>query len=146
MAERKSTRVKSGLGGRPKGDGVRHTTSHRQQEPDIEELSPDDAIHRDEEIEDDIREAIRVAVTSNMKNISKWIKQVGEDDPKGALTMMKDYIEFVLPKLQRTDSKLDSSNPIELKFETIDDYKLRREQEEINKRKINPDNEFPTNI
>ena len=53
MAERKSTRVKSGLGGRPKGEGVRHTTSHRQQEPDIEELSPDDAIHRDEEIEDD---------------------------------------------------------------------------------------------
>jgi hypothetical protein len=145
MAVKKSVRTTTGRGGRPRGEGVRHTTSHIQQDSEIEILTPDDDIHRVEEMEDDIRESIRLAVVKNLKNIPTWFNEVGVDDPKGALTLMKDYIEFVLPKLQRTDSKLDTSSPLELKFESIDDYKVRKDQEEAKNPKINPDNDFPTN-
>jgi len=145
MTATKSVRVTTGRGGRPRGEGVRHTTSHIQVPSDIEKVvTPDDDIHRIEEVEDDIRESIRLAVVKNLKNIPTWIEKVGEDDPKGALTLMKDYIEFVLPKLQRTDSKLDTSNPLELRFESIEDYKIRKAAEEIKKPNHIPQNDFPT--
>jgi hypothetical protein len=111
----------------------------------MEVLTPDDAIAREEEIEFDIRETIRTALVENQNHLSTALKSVAELDPKAFLTAYKDYAEFILPKLQRTDSKLDASNPIELKFESVDDYKFRKEQEEAKKPKINPDNDFPTN-
>jgi len=146
MAIRKSTRVKSGNGGRPTGNGVRHSTSHKQQPTDIDYVTPDEEIEENLEIEDDIRKSIRQAVVKNLKNIPDWIESVGETDPKGALTIMKDYIEFVLPKLMRTDSKIDTENPIQLKFESIEDYTARKAKEEskIAKEPKIIANDFPT--
>ena len=148
MAVRKSTRIKSGLGGRPRGSGVRHTTSHVQQDSDIEERTPDEIIHHNEEIEDDIRETIRVALVENQSKLAQSLARVAEDDPKAFLSAYKDYAEFILPKLQRTDSKLDSSNPLELKFESIEDYQKRKErekQQEEDKKPKKELNDFPTN-
>lgn len=144
MALKKSVRTTQGRGGRPTGGGVRHSTSHVQQDSEIETITPDAAIAREEEIEFDIRETIRTALVANQNHLSTALALVATQDPKAFLTAYKDYAEFILPKLQRTDSKLDSANPIELKFESIDDYKLRKE-EETNKTKIIPDNDFPTN-
>jgi len=145
MAVRKSVRVTTGRGGRPTGEGVRHTTSHIHREGEIKVVTPDEAIARDEEIEFDIRETIRTALVENQNHLSTALANVAELDPKAFLTAYKDYAEFILPKLQRTDSKLDSSNPIEINYESVDDHVKRKEEEEAKNPKINPDNDFPTN-
>ena len=149
LATKKSVRVQSGRGGRPNRP-IRHDSGivDSDDKGGIEELTPDDDIHRVEEIEADIREEIRLALVENLPNIKGWITAVGIDDPKGALSIMKDYIEFVLPKLQRTDSKMDSANPVILNFETIEDYELRKKNKEIPKEerkpKIDFNDDFPT--
>jgi hypothetical protein len=118
----KSIRTKSGLGGRPKGEGVRHDT------PQPVVTQADESTQEIEEDLDDIREAIRVALTKNIPNIGKWLEAVGEEDPKSALTLYKDYTEFVLPKLQRTDSKIDPSAPVQLVFENISAHVQRMKE------------------
>jgi hypothetical protein len=116
----KSVRTISGLGGRPTGQGVRHKAyqNHDPEQTDV----PTDNIP--DEL-DDIREEIRKALVGNLPMISKWFELIGRDDPKGALTMFRDFTEFVLPKLQRTDSKIDPSSPVQLVFESIEAHKKR---------------------
>ena len=46
----------------------------------------------------------------------------------------KDYAEFILPKLQRTDSKIDPASPLQLNMESITSFKQRKEKEEHAKR------------
>ena len=77
---------------------------------------------------DDIREAIRGALIKNIPNVGKWLEDIAADDPKGALTMFRDFAEFVLPKLMRTDSKIDPSSPINIVFENIENHKRRMEE------------------
>lgn len=126
MPVKKSVRVNSGRGGRPNRD-VRHSTSN------VNEIVPDVKITHsiEEEIkeEDDIRETIRKALTDNLKNLSAWLTAVGEDDPLKGLTAFRDFAEFVLPKLQRTDSKIDPASPLQLNMESITSFKKRKEEE-----------------
>lgn len=145
MTVKKSVRVTTGKGGRPRGNGVRHSTSHVHKEGDIQVVTPDEAIAREEEIEFDIRETIRTALVDNQNKLSKALSDVADLDPKAFLSSYKDYAEFILPKLQRTDSKLDSTNPIQINYESVDDHIKRKEEEETKKTKIIPDNDFPTN-
>lgn len=120
---RKSTRAKSGTGGRPNKD-VRHTNHDTRLAPDGHTITKEEL-----EQDDDIRETIRLALVKNLPNVSTWLEKVGDDDPKGALTMFRDFTEFVLPKLQRTDSKLDSSNPVQVIFESVAGFQARKEQQ-----------------
>lgn len=144
MAVKKSVRVTTARGGRPTGSGPRHTSSLIHKDGDIQIVTPDEAIAREEEIEFDIRETIRTALVDNQSHLSDALTRVAQDDPKAFLASFKDYAEFILPKLQRTDSKLDSTNPIQINYESVDDH-IKRKEEETNKTKIIPDNDFPTN-
>lgn len=123
-----STRTNSGLGGRPTGGGVRHNT--HQSDTTVPEATVDFI----PEETDDIREAIRSALVKNTTNIESWLSAVGIEDPVRALTLYIQLSEFVLPKLQRTDSKIDPSSPVNLVFETIQQHKERKQ--------IKPKNDF----
>jgi hypothetical protein len=79
----------------------------------------------DVESADDIREAYRKILIKNIANIGIWIERVGYRNPARALQIFKDLSEFVLPKLQRTDSNIDSVNPVQVSFESIDSMKAR---------------------
>jgi len=116
-------RTKSGLGGRPKGSGPRHNKKK------VSDILPDAIFtETEDEITDDIRESIRDALISNIKNIKGWLEAIGQEDPKGAMTLWKDLAEFIVPKLQRSDSKIDPSAPVQLHFESIDGHKARMEE------------------
>jgi hypothetical protein len=104
--------------GRPKGNGPRHIR------PKTEIVVADAAIEEIAENVDNIREAIRAALVDNLPNLGPWLKAVGKDDPKGALTAFKDYSEFVLAKYQRSDQKSDAA-PVNVVFETIGEHKKR---------------------
>lgn len=64
-----------------------------------------------------IREAIQNMLLGNLDNLSLWLKKIGEDDPKKALDIFRDFSEYILPKQQRTDPKLSSQQPIIINFE-----------------------------
>lgn len=123
---KKSVRVNSGLGGKPNRP-VRHTTSN------VNEVVPEVTVtHSTEAVieEEDIREDIRKALMFNAKYIITSLEKLGEEDHKAFLTAYKDYAEFILPKLQRTDSKLDTASPLQLNLESISSFKKRKEQKE----------------
>jgi len=135
---KKSVRVTTGRGGRPKGNGVRHSTG--EVKSDVEHDSIEVEIEKEE---DDIRESIREALLENTKNIKVWLEQIGMQDPLKALTLYKDLAEFIVPKMQRTDSKIDPSAPIQLHLETIDTFKKRQEEKELDKKTKEETNGFP---
>lgn len=134
----KSTRVTTGRGGRPKANGPRHTNGTQA----TKVVTPDEDIQHIEAEQDDIREAIRDALVSNTKNLKVWMQAIGEEDPKGAITIFKDFAEFVLPKLQRTDSKVDPASPVQLVFETTESF-AERQQAKKDKQSKPPTNDFP---
>ena len=139
----KSVRVKSGLGGRPKGAGVRHSKSIGEHEV-IPEIKTKE-IAEEEKEEDDIRETIRQALVANMGNLSIWLTNLGFEDPRSALTAFRDFSEFVLPKLQRTDSNINPSQPLILNMEGVDTYKQRKQQEADGRRNKLDRKGFPDN-
>lgn len=124
---KKSVRVNSGLGGKPNRP-VRHTTSNVNDI--IPEVTVTHSVEAIIEEEGDIRETIRKALLDNLPNLSSWLSRVGEDDPLKGLTAFRDFAEFILPKLQRTDSKLDTASPLQLNLESISSFKKRKEQKE----------------
>lgn len=104
--------------GRPKGNGPRHIKKSNVV------VTADAEYQEIAENTDNIREAIRAALVDNLPNLGPWLKAVGENDPKGALTAFKDYSEFVLAKYQRSDQKSDAA-PVNVVFETIGEHKKR---------------------
>ena len=88
-------------------------------------LKEAEAEFADVESAEDIREAYRKILTRNIAHIGVWIEMVGHKNPARALMIFKEMSEFVVPKLQRTDSALDSTNPVNVYFETVDAMKAR---------------------
>ncbi|MFM6993725.1 MAG: hypothetical protein ACKOWO_01265 [Sediminibacterium sp.] len=129
---KKSVRVYTGKGGRPRG-AVRHTSGMVKKE--IDEVVETKEIEHD--FGDNIGKAIRQALTDNLGNLSMWLEAIGEDDPKSALTIFKDLSEYFVPKLQRTDSKIDSGSPLVLNIENISSFKRRKKQAENDRKRKN---------
>ena len=50
-----------------------------------------------------IREAVAFLVDNNLDEMQGWLDRVAEEDPKGALKVMIELIEFSIPKLARTE-------------------------------------------
>ena len=117
----KSIRTNSGLGGRPRGKGVKHNIAD-------EIIKEEGATEEIPDVTDDIREAIRSVLIKNTGNIEGWLKQIGEQDPIKALTLYKELSEFIIPKIQRSDSKIDPSSPVKVVFESTSAYKNRMEE------------------
>lgn len=122
---RKSTRVNSGLGGRPNRD-VRHTSGLIKQE------QPQEEIITDEENSDVVYNSIVSTLETNASNISTWLEKVGGDDPLKALTIYLQLLEYHTPKKQRVDTKRDESNQVVVELENIEMYKNRKETNKKN--------------
>lgn len=124
----KSKRTKSGLGGHPsvpikhsKPDNGFEFTPIVEQEEDYE--------LDDNDISLKIRDSVQKALQDSAGNISGWLKAVGDENPARALALFKDFTEFVVPRLQRADGKLDGGSPVQVVFEGIDQFKEREAQE-----------------
>ena len=50
-----------------------------------------------------VREALNLLLDNKSENIEGWIDEVAKSDPKGALQLFKDLLEYSLPKLSRTE-------------------------------------------
>ena len=75
------------------------------------------ASNEDQSEKDDIRNAIRDMLSGNLKNLPSWLEGIGESNPEKALSIFKDFAEYVLPKQQRTDSKDSAKAPFTIVFE-----------------------------
>ena len=141
MAIRKSTRTKPGRGGRPTGTGPRHTDPKSRPEvvTDFNELP---SLPKDTDEGDVIKKTIRTALEKNMKHLSSWLEEVGELDPKAALTLFMGLSEFVTSKVSRVDSVIDRPPPVKVKYESTAEYQDRMKAKEAKQSKT-PSNDFP---
>ena len=55
-----------------------------------------------------IREAISDIVAGNIENIQKWLDDIAGDDPSKAMNLLLQLMEYKIPKLSRTEMKLDA--------------------------------------
>lgn len=131
---RKPQRITTGKGGRP-NKNVRHSRKSNEIPETLEENldqqeTVDDSETKDSgKIIEDIREAIRLALIDSTKDLQGWLRDVGKDNPARALTIYKELTEFIVPKIQRTDGSKDKVTPIQIVYESIDNYKLRKAED-----------------
>lgn len=102
-------------GGRPKGGAA--IKKENVTPMSITESLIETPVSNDEGTKDSIKNAINEMLIGNLKNLATWLEDLGKDDPVKALTLFKDFSEYILPKQQRTDSKQDGTNPIMINFE-----------------------------
>jgi hypothetical protein len=58
----------------------------------------------------DQRELITQIIDNNIENIQAWIDEVGKSDKKRAFDMVKDLMEFSIPKLKAIDHNFGNSD------------------------------------
>lgn len=103
-------------GGRPKG-GAAIKKENVTPMSITESLIETPVSNEEDGTKDSIKNAINEMLTGNLKNLPIWLENIGNDDPVKALTLFKDFSEYILPKQQRTDSKQDGTKPITINFE-----------------------------
>ena len=62
----------------------------------------------------DIREAYKMLIESNLGNLSEWLKKIAVKDPEKAIRILADLSEYVIPKLARTEHVGDKENPLNI--------------------------------
>lgn len=55
------------------------------------------------------REAIALFVDNNAHRLEGWLDKIAKDDPKEAFQCFQSIIEYHIPKLARTESKIEAS-------------------------------------
>lgn len=107
----------SGKGGRPKGGEAKQDTYNKELPVNMTKGNADETNVVENLTRDEIRNAIQEMLTGNVKNLPKWLEEIGKKDPKKAMDIFQNFAEYVLPKQQRADSKTDGSQPIIINFE-----------------------------
>lgn len=103
---------------RPKGGSAKH-------DKDTEKVLPTSIENKEDESLSDkegIRDAINEMLQANMKNLPKWLEEIGQNDPMKALNMFQAFAEYVLPKQQRTDNKESKDNAVTVVFDVASNH------------------------
>lgn len=118
------------MAGRPRGGSALHEKKDDDKsiEPNII-TTPEPEPSSDKE---EIREAISVMLSQNLKNLPQWLEEIGKSDPTKALGIFKDFAEYVLPKQQRTDSKQGSDQAVTVVFDFASTEDKKEHRTEIN--------------
>jgi hypothetical protein len=74
--------------------------------------------HQIEKQEITVRDDMREFLLHNSKDIQVLFDRVAQKNPAKALDIYKDMAEFVIPRLQRSDSKIERAAPIQVIFQT----------------------------
>lgn len=53
------------------------------------------------------RDAIARFVDGNAERLGGWLDRIAEDDPQAAFTAFMSVVEYHIPKLQRTETKIE---------------------------------------
>lgn len=72
----------------------------------------------------EMRDSVRTFLDSNKDKLQELFDELREKSPNQALTFYKDLLEFVVPRLQRTENKLDHTPPITVNFQTFNSQTL----------------------
>jgi len=112
------------MAGRPKG-------SIKKKEVYSKKL-PENAVPYDDTEEssdkDDIIYSINDMLSGNKRHLKIWLTKIGVDNPEKALSIYKDFLEYIVPKQQRTDPKNGNTQPINIIFEPASKAQIKVEQ------------------
>ena len=56
------------------------------------------------------REAFNKLIEDNLDNMSIWLAEVAAEDPKAALDVVAKLSEYIVPKLARTETTLETKD------------------------------------
>lgn len=56
------------------------------------------------------REAFNKLIEDNLDNMSIWLAEVAAEDPKAALDVIAKLSEYIVPKLARTETTLETKD------------------------------------
>lgn len=56
------------------------------------------------------REAFNMLIEDNLPNLSIWLAEVAAEDPKAALDVVAKLAEYIVPKLARTETTLETKD------------------------------------
>ena len=59
-----------------------------------------------------VREAFQKLLEDNLENMTVWLSEVAEDDPKAALDILNKMAEYTTPKLARVENKIETDENI----------------------------------
>jgi len=57
------------------------------------------------------KEAFQLIMDGNIERFQEWVDSVAETDPKGAFEMMMRLAEYITPKLQRKEHRVEIEEP-----------------------------------
>jgi hypothetical protein len=63
-------------------------------------------------VSEEIRKSFNLLIEDNIPNLSIWLAEVAQSDPKAALEIVIKMSEFVLPKLSRVQQEVDETKII----------------------------------
>jgi hypothetical protein len=70
---------------------------------------------------DEIRAAFRELTEANMDKVQGWLDQVAAEDPNSALDKFLKLAEYVLPKLARVETTLETKDKKTFYFKEIEE-------------------------
>lgn len=71
----------------------------------------------------EIKEAFRNLIEQNTPNMIAWMEQIAAVDPAKALSICADLAEFVVPKLARSEQKVEHSGNLTVSWVSNGDAK-----------------------
>ena len=80
-----------------------------------------------------VREAVQKLLDNNSEKIEEMFDKVAKDDPKGALYLFRDLLEFSLPKLSRTEFSGDIKTDTDFDPSKYTDDELKELKELLGK-------------
>jgi hypothetical protein len=67
-----------------------------------------------------IREAFQKLIEDNLENMTVWLSDVAEEDPKAALDLLNKMAEYTTPKLARVENSHEAADELtQIKVEIV---------------------------
>lgn len=72
-----------------------------------------------------VRKAVQQLLDKNSERIEELFDEIAKDDPRGALYLFRDLLEFSLPKLSRTEFSGDIKTDDGIDYSELSDEALK---------------------
>lgn len=69
------------------------------------------------------REAFNLLIENNLDKLQEWLDTIAETDPKAAFDIVLKLAEYVIPKLQRQEHRVEFNEPKQFTVEVINPNK-----------------------
>lgn len=70
-------------------------------------------------VTNETREAFNLLIENNLDKLQEWLDTIAENDPKAAFDIVLKLAEYVIPKLQRQEHRVEFDEPKQFTVEVL---------------------------